>query len=626
MAKKLPILPEAKDLQNPPASAGWGARILYTFVSSIQQGISQSAKTVSNAIWWSFHDFLEDIEITTNELIDPIIDQALASDTLPPSIRRIFAETKAGKNAIGAIIGMAVLALVVSAALGELVRLLLLPFNNFLKGLLPYEVLPPSDAVASLFRSDGNNQTVKDDLKASALTQERLDLIIENSRPRIPVQDLIKLALRFNDDRPRFETELSRKGWDSNDIDDLYKAIQVYPQPDDIIRFAVRDSFNEEVVRKYGYDENMPADFESEITKAGFAQNYAKYFWRSHWQLPSVLQVMDIYHRTNFEGDPDRVNIADVRDYLRINDYPVYWRDKLIRITYNLPTRIDIRKFYEAGVWDRDRTKKAYLQLGYDEEIAEALTVVAEREARPTEKDLTRSAIEQAYSIKQFNRQETLDALMEVGYDQNEAELFISLADYKQSAKMQNEAIDTVEFLYINNEIDTVGVAERLGKYNLPTEQVEQLIAVWNVRREKNISLPTQAELEEFYLNSVIDLTQYEAMLRRKNFSEERIVWTLKRADQVLQARAAKASQTAQAEQERLAASSQSKQYSIDRNLIEIEIAELNLEIADIKVALYGVTDAELKDSGKIKILELQDQIKALQLQQAQLKGTFLTQ
>src|SRR5262249_46554956 len=101
---------------------------------------------------------------------------------------------------------------------------------------------------------------------------------------------------------------------------------------------------------------------------------------RAHWELPSLSQAYEMYHRVSSSpganpGDP--VNLSDgstvyrglssddLRRLQRAQGVEPFWRDKQLAITFNPLTRVDIRRMHKTGVLADAELEAQYLNLGY---------------------------------------------------------------------------------------------------------------------------------------------------------------------------------------------------------------------------------------------------------------------
>ena len=55
----------------------------------------------------------------------------------------------------------------------------------------------------------------------------------------------------------------------------------------------------------------------------------------------------------------------DVRSWFRLVEIPPYWRDKLIAISWAVPTRVDVRRFWDMRTNDEARLREIYTAQGY---------------------------------------------------------------------------------------------------------------------------------------------------------------------------------------------------------------------------------------------------------------------
>jgi hypothetical protein len=149
-----------------------------------------------------------------------------------------------------------------------------------------------------------------------------------------------------------------------NKLKTIARAI---PTVSDFIRFAVREVYSPDVRARFGQDDDYPEEFTAKAALHGLSEEDARAYWAAHWELPSTEQGFRMLHR-------DIITKGDLELLLRAKDVMPFWRGKLEQIAYLVPGRVDLRRMYAAGVIDRKRVKRGYLDIGYREADAEALT------------------------------------------------------------------------------------------------------------------------------------------------------------------------------------------------------------------------------------------------------------
>ncbi|KKL51329.1 hypothetical protein LCGC14_2296590, partial [marine sediment metagenome] len=271
---------------------------------------------------------------------------------------------------------------------------------------------------------------------------------------------------------------------------------------------------------------------------------------------------------------------------LRTADISPFFINKLIEISFARYTRVDVRRMFKAGVLDESQVYEAYLDLGYDEEKARNLADFAIIDARQDERDLTRSLIVSAYKKGVMNQAEAIQGIITLGYSSFDAEFIISITDADLARDKIDDAIDGVEFLYMEGELDETGVSIELGPLNLPAEQIMILIKKWDIAKRKKRTLPTRSDLEGFYRKDLIDLSALQEGLSKRRIVDEDIELYVGSLDVEIVESAAKEAERALKEQERLDRSTIKTVYQTEKAALDVLIADANRETADIKLVL----------------------------------------
>jgi hypothetical protein len=86
----------------------------------------------------------------------------------------------------------------------------------------------------------------------------------------------------------------------------MYKASEAMPSVSDIVRFMVRDADDNAVAAKYGTDDALTTKYGLQLQNwakgQGITDEVMKYYWRSHWEIPSNTALFEMLHRLR----PDR--------------------------------------------------------------------------------------------------------------------------------------------------------------------------------------------------------------------------------------------------------------------------------------------------------------------------------
>lgn len=481
------------------------------------------------------------------------------------------------------------------------------------------------EAIRALWRDPGAKKLLEEDLADQGWTGDRLIPLTKIARPRIGEGELLAYWLRGKISEAEMRVELDARGWLPFDIDAFVELSARIPGASDLISMGVREAFNDEVSAKFKYDEDFPPEFGEWMAKQGLSADWAKRYWRAHWNLPSVTQAFEMFQRLR----PGRTDFPftgeDLKKFLRTADYPEYFRDRLTEIAYQPLTRVDVRRMFGAGVMTVDDVKEAYRDLGYNEKNTKFLTDFTTTFEKNEERGLTREAITGAYKRGLYTREQALTALGTLGYDATNADFWLDLVDYDMAAQQIDEKLEAIHQKYLNGLLDETTVYSQLGPLNLPSERTTVILDLWNVQRSNRVNIPSRGELDDFMRRDIIEMDKYRDLLAKQSYQPEVIDYFAKRITDIMTADAQAAAADAQAEQERLALATGAKSYQIERAGIDVQIADINAQVASIQVALHADNDDATIQQYKDYLDELKIAKAELVKQKAQIRLDFLT-
>ena len=571
-------------------------------------------------------EFLERIEPGLVDYVSPILDMVLANPRLEGHLRTFFEQLRHPQHEAGAAILGGLGQQVGGAVMGSMIGSLLAPvtqgINAQIRGALPdvssmiglyrYGAIAKSDymylmassgftdtlanaflagtvslpdvgtLITALYRGIQTEGQVKAKLRKMAFEDGDIDVLIAAYRRYLDPQSLIQAWFRGKIGPETIRDVMSKQGYTDADITIMLESVRPIPGPSDLVRFGVREAYRDDVASLWSYDEDFPPQFAVDLAKWGFAPEWAKYFWRAHWDLPSVQMGYEMLHR----GVIDQ---GTLQTLLKVSDIPAFWRDKLIKIGYTPYTRVDTRRMYKLGILSREQVKQAYRDIGYDETKAENMTefTVRYETASGTStveeyEELTRSIVIDAFKKGLLTRGETTTRLMALGYVMDDINLLLELAlwqkevavtpdfqtDYQKDMKSIIEkaysrrvigkseavgmlkdlgtgdqeaeyvlaAIDTFYMLEsVNADVKAIGDAyvarvydrthalERLGRLGISGEMQDLLFGEWDRERNVRVRRLSEAQYRKAYDNQIIDQAEYEECMRALGYSDRDI-------------------------------------------------------------------------------------------------------
>ena len=416
------------------------------------------------------------------------------------------------------------------------------------------------------------------------------------------------------------DSKLISLGIEDSDITTIKALFDVIPSPSDLITMAVREAFDENFISQYKTAEDVPPALTEWAAKQGLSAEWSRRYWIAHWQLPSPQQVFEMLHRLR-PGTTDTPIVSDdVKNYLKAADYSPFWRDKLEAISYNPYTRVDVRRMYKTGVLTEAQVKEAHLDLGYDDEHAQALTQFTIAYEAEEETGIVRTSVLQAYGDGMIDRVTAEGMLQTGGYDTTTIKFYLDNVDFREALEINQIKLANIKKRFIEGIIDETTVNNEINLLDLPAERVTALLELWLTERENQVALPTLTQVENFYELGIVTIDDFKRILKRRGYSEETINWNIQRIDLEKASKAQKDAEKAEADSERLNKSKTASQYQKDKAEIDLAIAQARAEITDIDVALHGeLTDEQAVDLATRKD-ELKQFIAQLNISKAQLR------
>jgi len=518
MAKQPRKIPEIPVNEPSPISG----RIAWHFENVLVRFFKRVFNVVSDPIRsllaYGLEEFIDLLESQLSSYINPIIGDIMDLEHLPPNIKNLLNKTKQSEHAGDLATYIAIL-LAIITSVG---RYYLEPYGRVIEYATENKVQShrpsPIDVMLmhrlNVINLEERNNSLNDIGVADrykngyqALTENLLDdTTIVNAWLRGLMGDL---------DINEF---LRKKGYQPFSIDVIKKMSQLIPGPQDLIRMAVREAWNDNAASRFGYDEDFPAEIDEWASKIGLDNYWTKKFWRAHWELPGVREGFDMLHRRIISQN-------ELELLLRVKDIPSFWRQSLIKLSYNPFTRVDIRRMYSAGVVTQKEVYENYLDLGYDEDRAKLITDWTVQEYGESSRDLTKGDVIGAYEDSTINLEETKAMLLDLGYDESEISILLARSDLRKQQVYEKEFVENVRLAYVSNEITENDVISELQKLDPPTGFIDDKLSIWQLQKERQVKKPAKSDIKAFLLAGIISEEEAIIELLREGYRGYVVEW-----------------------------------------------------------------------------------------------------
>lgn len=383
-------------------------------------------------------------------------------------------------------------------------------------------------------------------------------------------EDAIQAHFRELYTKEQLMDNLRKRGYSDSEIDAFIEVSHFYPSPQDLILWQAREVFEPGMIERYGLDAEVEGIQRGAFYKAGMTDEQIVNFWRAHWEHASWMQVTEMLHR-------GQVTDEEVYDWFRLVEIPPFWREKLIAISWNVPTRVDLRRWWDMRTIDEERMRRVYQAQGYHGEDLEDYILwtkvyvafpdlmarftrgwITEEEAKqelidlgmPEERvdemletkiakaksdqeestesrDFTRSEILDGYRRRLFTEEETRTALTDLNYSAEQIDFYIDREELKRDQALREAYVKRYKTLFVEGMITWPDVAEALTAVGLTEAEVAELGPIWDLERLYRVAHPSRADLDRFLKNGIIDDVIYLDEMRKMGYSDLYIGWYL---------------------------------------------------------------------------------------------------
>lgn len=257
----------------------------------------------------------------------------------------------------------------------------------------------------------------------------------------------------------------------------MLKTLRRYlPSVTSLVSFSVREAYDDHIVQKYGLDEGFPEEFATAASQQGLEREDALRYWRSHWRLPSPTQGYRMLWR-------NLLSLDELDELLRVNDYMPFYRDKLRDIAYLVPGRIDLRRFYQAGLITEAEVFEGYKKLGYTDETARWQTEFAKRPPTTSAREATATDHLALYDAGRDTPAETLAAIEGLGYSETEARVKIEAHDARRVVSEETRVITALHKGYIDGDYSETEALTAMTDLGVAEWARTAILRVWNVQK-----------------------------------------------------------------------------------------------------------------------------------------------
>jgi hypothetical protein len=386
--------------------------------------------------------------------------------------------------------------------------------------------------------------------------------MLANAR-RLSVEEAITLYRRGGIDRTELAARMRAQGvLDPCLGDEFLRISEQLPTQSDLVRFMVRDAADQTVVEKYELDEDFDKKYTGPLKDWGKAlgipDDYFRYVWRSHWEIPSYTQLREMFHRLrpnrsalkNWDDNarvygeaatkqhlgprPASVTRAEVREALKTDDVAPGWVDKLLDISYTPINRTDALRAYQIGAFDEARLLEAFLDLGYSPTDAQTMLnfyrIEKRRRQRGQMKVMSAGKVIGYYKAGAMRRDVADQYLRQLLGTAEDAKSALDTADDESRGDFMKQRLALLKRKYFTGENSLKDTIAALEFNSVDPPKIQQLTALWEVERGGKFRHLSAAKAMEMVREGLMSVEEGRTRLLNLNYREADADYLLARA------------------------------------------------------------------------------------------------
>jgi len=357
-------------------------------------------------------------------------------------------------------------------------------------------------------------------MKRLGYSDTQIDNIILAHYSTVPEEYIRINYLRGNIDSDKMYERMRELGYTDTRTKEIIQTWTLYPGPQDLFTMVAHEAFEPAMYGPMGLADEFPADQLPWLEAQGISKEWAMKYWISHWNQPSLEQGFEMLHRGIITRD-------ELDMLFKVVEIPKFWRDKLMQMTFNPYTRVDVRRMHELGVLTTEELVTSYQDLGYDATKAVKMAEFTLKYNAEGDKQLTRSIILTSFKEDLISRNDAMDLLKSQDYSEDVADYYLTHEEYKRDLEIQKLQLSIVEDQYKMNMLSETETRARLNKMSLRGSKIDALMEQWLLEKYKYQRLPTVSDLDDLIINDVITEGQWRDLMTRHGYSYEHQDWHL---------------------------------------------------------------------------------------------------
>jgi hypothetical protein len=357
------------------------------------------------------------------------------------------------------------------------------------------------------------------------------------------VRELIDLYRRGNLALPDLFARCRQQGvLDPNYVREYMRITQALPGISDLVRFMVRDAADENVAKRFNYDKDFNQKFAGPMKAwadaLGIDEQYFRFAWRSHWNIPSYTQLTEMLSRlrpdrlevtewnnafgpgvtvpadTVVPPKPQSVTVDDVREALEVDDMAPGWIDRMISIAYAPINRTDSVRAFMIGSFSADQLYDAFRNVKYSDRDAKLLvkfyTQQRSRQQRQLAGTWTTRKIIRYFKAGTISETQATQLLKDILPSPAAIQSLIDQATLEMNADTKALQFKSIKRQFMLGEFNEAQMRSALIDLGVDLKQLTRFTMNWTIERDGRLKQPTVSMISAWLRKGIIGVEEAE--------------------------------------------------------------------------------------------------------------------
>lgn len=371
----------------------------------------------------------------------------------------------------------------------------------------------------------------------------------------------------------------ANNGWTNDDNFNAWIAAQDWvPAPSDAVTWMLKDVQDPQIQQTFLLGAEFRQKYAGHVKEVfdwnGISTEDAENIWRSHWRnmaphtlyelhkrlrpgwtelmtdadvlhmviaicprKPPQLTPADLAQRPVSNGFPVPTYCEELADPVRQrawleslvttgyhvsealgqDDYPAFWRQRLLAISYHVMGRIDLRRAYETNQISFERLVAGYQDQGYSPADSEAIARFSRANAIQlhSRRPVSNQWVKVGYDLALLQ-----DSLEKQGMRPDMGAEVLAILQSRRKILIQTECINSVKHRYLIGLLDVPGMETALAAIPLPADRVKELSGEWQCLKASKSKQETAAMICMYFKTGLLTAAQAVTLMSQLGYTK----------------------------------------------------------------------------------------------------------